>query len=113
MPLFYTRLVGVNFRPIEAQAAVSELEPGATVYIIRDPENEFDPNAIKVYDYEGPESRHHLGFIAAKSKDEIALASEIAEFMDLNTWYRATVMANAGTKSPLLLVEIYEDDEVA
>ncbi len=113
MPLFRTRLVGVNFRPIEAQAAVSELEPGDIVHIIRDPENKFDPNAIKVYDTEVPESRQHLGFVAAKSKDEVALASEIAEFMDLDTWYKAKVIANAGTKSPLLSIEIHEDDEVA
>ena len=112
MPEFNTRLVGANFRPVECQAMVSDLDIGDYVQLIRDPENAFDPDAIKIVVSEGGEE-FHLGFVAAKSKDAIALASEIAPFMDLDTYYEAIVVADAGTKFPAIHFEIFEDDEAA
>lgn len=110
MPTFRTRLVGAQFRPIEAQALVHALEEGSPVYLERDPENEFDPNAIKIC--ADMDCSEHIGFVAAKHKDDIALASEIAEFMDLDTVYEAYVIT-PHNKSPLIEIEIFEEDGAA
>lgn len=113
MPDFNIRLVGANYRPIEAQAIVSDLDVGESVYLIREPDNKFDVNAIKIYNTDNPDTREHLGYVAAKSRDSIAVAEEVSMFMELDTWYEAVVITDAGTKSPLLNVILTEDYEVA
>lgn len=110
MPTFQTRLVGAQFRPIEAQALVSELKEGSSVYLIRDPDNSFDSDAIEICSSPDGGFDDHLGFVAAKHKDNIALASEIAPFMDLGNYYEARVIGDAGTKSPLIELEIEEGE---
>ena len=65
-----THLVGSNFRPAECREIVKTLEEGTVLVLERDPQNQYDSNAIKVM-YEG----NHLGFIP-KSDNE-ALANEM------------------------------------
>lgn len=45
---YLTNLAGLNFRPAEAKDLVLMLEPGAQINLEREPQNQYDENAIKV-----------------------------------------------------------------
>lgn len=65
-------LVGLSFRPKEAKDFVKTLGVGDRLYLQRDPDNEYDPNAIKVVNRTSriieDQTEHtylHLGFVPA------------------------------------------------
>lgn len=73
-----TKIVGVTkenkaHKPI--QELLSKMNPGERLIFIRDYGNEYDENAIMVYNREG----HHIGYISA------TLAGEISPFLDVNS----------------------------
>ena len=66
MPAF--PIVGNKFRKIDEQVAFRNLAQGQDLLLKRDPDNEFDPNAVEVHDLAG----HHLGFIPKNMNEELA-----------------------------------------
>lgn len=68
------RVVGMHFRGDLAKEIASALSPGDTLTIERDPENQFDANAIKVIH---PGTGEFIGFIEATQA--VWIASEIDE----------------------------------
>lgn len=58
-------LVGVQFRSAEEKATFANLQPEDGLLLQRDPENPYDPNAIKVLFQIDEHIFHHIGFIAA------------------------------------------------
>ena len=82
MHSFEALLRGVSFRPIEAKAIVIKLQPDDELVLEREPENEYDENAIRVL---CPKTGEFLGFVAK----EVAL--EIAPLMDTGTQFTCKV----------------------
>lgn len=63
----FSNIVGTHFRPSEARALAASLTIGDQVDLEADPENPYDPMAVKVmYDDE------HIGFIARHNNYQIS-----------------------------------------
>lgn len=62
-------LAGAQFRPAEAKAALRTAAIGDVVSLEPDPENEYDPQAVKVV-FAG----HHIGFIPKSANPPIFAA---------------------------------------
>lgn len=80
-------LVGVQFRSLEERETFANLSPGDDLRLERDPNNQYDANAIKVL-CEIEDDVYHIGFIAAAharnlapQMDEIGGASYPAQFV--------------------------------
>ena len=104
-----SKLVGMNFRPMEAQVVALALVAGQPVVLEAEPMNKYDPNAIKVLsdDAEGL----FLGYVIARDKmaEDLVLASDIADKLDSIV---ATVLSNGKTKDTIYLdLEISEEVE--
>jgi hypothetical protein len=85
MPKFsHVRLVGTHFRGLDAKAVVSAFERGTRVGLEREPENEYDGNAVKVL--YGPEPSIHVGYV---DRD---VAAYLAPLMDDGTAFSAKVV---------------------
>lgn len=59
-------LAGAAFRPAEAKAELRAAVVGTTVSLEPDPENEYDPSAVKVM-----LNGHHIGFVARGSNPPV------------------------------------------
>jgi hypothetical protein len=94
MPNFEAMLRGVSFRPIEAKAIVVKLQENDELTLEREPENEFDTNAIRVLH---PPSGEFLGFVAKE------IAADIAPLMDRGTQFTCKV-GNRYTPAVVALV---------
>jgi|WetSurMetagenome_2_1015567.scaffolds.fasta_scaffold94286_3 hypothetical protein len=73
-------LAGVQFRPTTAIAAIQNLQEGDELILDPEPDNKYDPNAIRVMvDSEvGDEAtREHLGYVPKKFSAEIAAMIEV------------------------------------
>lgn len=95
MSNFETVLVGVNFRPIEAQARITQLEAGHVLTLEREPENAYDSNAVKVID---PTTDIFLGYI------ERTVAVELAPLLDEGASSHCTITGFENRKRPVLHV---------
>src|SRR5690606_40565106 len=84
-----TAIVGNRFRPIECQARFKALKPDEELYIVRQPDNEFDPNAIQVWT---GDRQHFLGFIP---KD---IASFLAPHLDDGTQFHVTYFGDGAIR---------------
>ena len=84
MTTFNTILVGMHFRPAEAKELVSAFTGGEELYLEREPENQYDANAIKV-NYNLDDRLVHIGYIAKED------AIYIAPHMDDGTEFVCTV----------------------
>lgn len=104
MLVFTTKLVGINFRPEEVKELVKALEPGDVLALEREPDNPYDPNAIRVLDAD----ENFLGFVAAKNA--LHVASEIAPYMDNGHNTRVTVIEGGTSYSPALRIEVDEPE---
>jgi hypothetical protein len=62
-----TRVVGVSFG--NRQAVIARLQVGEEVYLVRDPENPFDHNAIRVVNLNGQQCGFLSRDLAAKLAD--------------------------------------------
>lgn len=68
----YVTLVGTHFRGSEAKQIVNALAVGDTAFTFeREPDNEYDANAIQVY-----HSGEHVGYLARASNHNIAGAMD-------------------------------------
>ena len=79
MVQFHTKVVGVTFD--DRQTYIKKMKIGDKITLKRDKENQYDPNAIMVINYQG----NHIGFI---SKD---LSKQMAPNMDKGINYIASV----------------------
>ncbi|MGN0037953.1 MAG: single-stranded-DNA-specific exonuclease RecJ [Coriobacteriales bacterium] len=84
VPSFNTKVVGVTFE--NRQDALESLEAGVELALVRQPGNEFDPNAIAVQLLDGTQ----LGYLNR------ALAARLAPVMDAGEAYSAAVSAVTG-----------------
>jgi hypothetical protein len=68
-------VVGMGYRPADDQIAYNALEEGARLVLEREPDNQFDPFAIKVLIPEDEASGtgyFHVGYIPAKIAAKLA-----------------------------------------
>lgn len=101
-----SKLVGMNFRPMEAQIVALELQPGTAVVLEAEPTNKYDPNAIKVL---SKEEGVFLGYVAARDRlvEDLILASDIVNNLDNIS---ATILSNGKSKDTIYLdLEISEE----
>lgn len=97
----YSKLVGVSFRDSETQARVLRLEYSEPVILVREPDNEHDTNAVRVY----TEDQVFLGYLAAKPREDwLTPVADIARALDESDVVEAWIH-QAGRKSPT--IEIY------
>lgn len=82
---FYTKVVGVTFD--NRQRHIRRMSVGDTVKLEREPNNQYDSNAIKVINSDG----YQIGHISRE------LACNMAPRMDSGVIYNATVTAITGT----------------
>jgi hypothetical protein len=78
-------LVGTKHRGPEMVALLASLPQGEPLALVRDRQNPFDPNAIKVIARD-----QHIGFIKASQ------AAKIAAKMDYDPLYANRLMGGAG-----------------
>lgn len=104
-----TTLAGLNFRPASAKEAVDNLELGATLRLQRDPENEYDSNAVQVLveTDDADQGDVHCEFIGFIPKVD---NTEVAEHLDSDGEYTCTVVSWLGTRKPGLKVVLISDD---
>lgn len=103
---FQAALMGVNFRGKEISQLVASLQIGETSFTFeRDPDNAYDPNAIKVL--YGGDPGEFIGFVAKE------VAEEIAPLMDSGYAVTGKIIDFLGTIKPFLELELTapEDDE--
>lgn len=94
MPQAYINLVGTHFRDSEAKRLVNALVVGDDNFTFeREPDNEYDPNAIKVL-----VDDVHVGYLARANNHSLA------EDMDNGAEPTARLIDHDGRK-PVLLVE--------
>lgn len=98
MTEFTAVLRGSNFRPIDAQLIVRNLEEGQTLELAREASNQFDPNAIMVID---PASTHHIGYVAKE-----VCAAGLAQMMDEGREFTCTVESIMMKQITLLIQEV-------
>lgn len=110
---FFSPLMGVNFRGPEIRNLVSALQIGTTLYLERDPNNEYDANAIKVMlpdpDGENGGEDIFVGFVAKE------VAEELAPLLDSDYTATATIISFLGPIKPHMEIEAVlmhdEDDD--
>lgn len=78
---FITRVVGIHHH--QDPRFLKRLKPGQPVFLVREPENEYDPDAIAVRDMKG----NSLGYLRA------TIARQLAPAMDRGTRYLASIHA--------------------
>lgn len=101
---FLSPLMGVNFRPAETRELVKDADTFESyeLYLEADPNNEYDPNAVKVLGSVNMEE-HFFGFIAKE------VAPDVAEALASGADYIVEVVGWLGTIKPHL--EIVFDDQ--
>lgn len=103
---FQAALMGVNFRGKEVSQLVAALPVGETAFTFeRDPENAYDPNAVKVL--YGGDPGEFIGFVAKE------VAEEIAPLMDSGYTVTGKIIDFLGMTKPFMELELTmpEDDE--
>lgn len=100
MTEFTAYLRGNNFRPIEAKVAYNELEDGDELILLREPGNQYDPNAIMVLQ---PDTEIHLGYVAKE------VAIELASMMDEGQEFHCKVDSHM-MKSVILVITDFVDE---
>ena len=81
---FITVLAGANFRSSADRGALAQAHPGIHCTLQRDPENPYDPNAVKVIlPYISTE--HFIGFVARQDNYDIARLLDAAEGQEVAT----------------------------
>lgn len=98
MPTIQCTLAGANFRPAEARDRCKALRIGDELELEADPENPYDPNAVKVLADE-----HFIGFIPKADNGPIVAALNRGEEI------RVSVVAFESAIKPVLEVELSDD----
>lgn len=112
MQSFLTELVGVSFRPAEAKEVVDALTIGQELTLERDPNNEYDSNAIKVIADVGEGDSGPVEVFIGFIKSSGGEAAEIAPFLDDGWTARVYVTSILGKRRCGLKVELYEAFEL-
>lgn len=105
MTEFIATLAGAQFRPKETKDLIKMLSVGDELKLQRDPENQYDSNAIKIFD----EDNNWLGFV---SKEE---AADIAPLLDNGDEATCVVDCFLDTLKPQLKITFGagEEDDTA
>lgn len=82
-------LAGANFRPSSAQGRTLGLKPGDHAFLERDPDNQYDDNAVRVLT-EG--DRDFIGFVPRE------MAATIAPLLDVGYLYGCSVISSGNLK---------------
>ena len=64
-------LAGVQFRTLEERKALAECQEGETLELIPEPDNKFDPNAVKIM-----KGDLHFGYVPRRFSSEVSAALE-------------------------------------
>ena len=88
----FSPIVGVNFRPHEAKVAHAALSIGDEVFLEPEPENPYDPMAVKVI-----ASDEHIGYIARTNN------YEVSDWLNDDGEVEARVVAFEGNKKIILV----------
>ena len=112
---FDCKMTGLTFRSAEDKDALSKANPNETIFdLVREPENEYHDNAVKVLMYMGDSdgedglghtSSYHVGYI------ERGWADQIAPQMDEGHIYQATWRGYLSKKEGHLTVEWVRYDD--
>jgi hypothetical protein len=95
-------LVGTHFRPPEAKEYVSALAVGDELVLEREPENEYDQNAIRVL---SSADGIHLGYLA---RDQ---AVWIAPYLDEGTTFTTTVVGfEFASRTTYPILDLHQND---
>jgi hypothetical protein len=95
---FEALIRGANFRPIEAQGIIMNAEEGTLVELVREPNNQYDSNAIMTLI-----DTVHVGYVAKE------VAVELAPHMDDGVEFVATITARMNPKTPIItIVPVHE-----
>lgn len=95
---FLSPLMGVNFRGADIRALVTDMQVGQTLGLERDPDNQYDSNAIKVI-YSAEDEDHFVGFVAKE------VAEELAPLLDAGYTATAKIIDFLGPIKPHLEIE--------
>lgn len=80
MTTLSVRLAGITFRPIEAQVRASKLEDGDELILTPEPTNQYDPDAVKVFDLK---TDLFLGYIPRRHSKKVVALIESGEPYDV------------------------------
>ena len=90
------QLAGLNFRPREAKDLVAVLTAGHELALEREPDNRFDPFAVRVID---PNTEIHIGYVPRTASQEIS--SALASGAD----YKA-ILVTPDAKFPIISISL-------
>lgn len=105
-PEFTAPLRGARFRPQSAQDAVLKLVLNESLELEREPDNQFDSNAIRVY-HPGLEKDNEAAFLGFVAKE---VAAHLAPVMDSGVKYSAMIYAFQNALTPILFLAPAVDD---
>lgn len=99
MSQIITTLMGASFRPAEVKDLIRNLDIDDVLTLERDPDNQYDPYAIKLLNDDGI----FLGFVAKEQ------AAELAPLLDLEeATVTAVVVDTTNELKPILEINIDE-----
>lgn len=100
--MYHFTLAGTRFRSTREQLVAAQLKIDQSVDLVRDPDNKFDPNAIKVMHGEA-----HIGFVARE------MAKTLAPLMDADRYLVAHIWDRAGKDIIIEVQDSGPDQEAA
>lgn len=95
-------LRGMHFRGSHAKEYVDMLEEGQIMYLVREPDNAYDPNAIQVWNQPEDQGGFHFAYVAGE------MTSWIAPLLDDGLEFHARVTGvdrSSKTAYPVVTIE--------
>lgn len=99
--IIQTSLAGAQFRPSDAKELIKTIVHGDELTLERDPENEYDANAIRVLFDD-----IFIGFVPR------ADAANLAPLMDSGTEPVCVCIGSVGTLKPAFEIQIEDEEEI-
>ena len=96
------QLAGLSFRPREAKLCVADMREGTTVTLVVEPDNRFDPFAVRVID---DDTSIFIGYVPRTGSQEV---SEKLVRLGFNA-YRCH-LTEADPKTPVFTLEWLDDE---
>ena len=90
-------IAGVQFRSARDKEALVDYQEGDKLYLEAEPENKYDPNAIKIVD-EG--NSFHFGYVPKK------FSAEVSSALELGLNLECTIVTHNPTKKPWEMCEV-------
>lgn len=72
MPVLETFITGLHFRSADEKAVANALELGDEVRLVREPDNQWDSDAIMVLAADDAGFAYHIGYVPAAHNAELA-----------------------------------------